>query len=119
MIIDNNQYRYVYDAKAKQYLCDIDTGRENHRYNLALEYLASLYILSKCKYFIGGRTSGTKMLWLMQDSWQDLYIWSLGRYGANNFIRKVFGVENDVSIGYKVLVILGFKIKLSKLKSSI
>ncbi len=118
MIIDNNQYRYVYDSKAKQYLCDIDVERENHCYNLALEYLASLYILSKCKYFIGGRTSGTKMLWIMQDSWQDLYIWSLGRYGANNFIKKIFSVSNDLTIGYKVLIILGFKIKISKLKSS-
>ena len=53
MLIENNQYKFSYDENDKRYLSEIQIKRENHNYNLAKEYLLSIYVLSKCRYFIG------------------------------------------------------------------
>ena len=115
MLIDNNQYRYTYDKNNKPYLAEIVTTRQNHNYQLAREYLSSLYILSKCKYFIGGRCAGTKIAWILSDGWDDVYIWDLGIYGKNKFLTNIFECinkkdENDIK--YKSLTILGMKFKI-------
>lgn len=95
ILIDNGQYRYNYKEKNMPLLADIKTNRPNHNYTLAKEYLSSLYILSKCKYFIGGRCAGTKIAWILSDGWEDVYIWDLGRYGHLRFnpFKYFFGVN--------------------------
>lgn len=111
ILLDNNQKRYSYN-KEKPFLLEIETERENNNYYLALEYLSSLYILSKCKYFIGGRNNGSRLAYIMQDSWQDFYIWQLGRYGKTikeylfSFVTQRIG-----KIDYKIYNILGLKFK--------
>lgn len=80
MILDNNQYRYSKNYNKKYFLSEINVDRANHNYNLAKEYLASLYILSKCKYLIGGQTSGTKISALLSNGYEYGYIWQLGKY---------------------------------------
>ncbi len=112
-LIDNNQYRYTYDAEKKNFIAKIKVDRPDHNYQLAKEYLASLYILSKCKYFVGGRCGGTKIAWIMQDNWQDVYIWKLGKYGSKNYRLKHFFFSKDVeykqNIPYVVYTIFGIK----------
>lgn len=119
MLLDNNQYRYSYKAEDEnKYLAMIDCNRSNHSYKLALEYLASLYILSRCKYFVGGRCGGTRVAYIMQNSWQDLYIWNLGMYGKNGFFSKIFSYwyEYNRFAPHIVVSILGIKIKLKNCK---
>ena len=111
ILLDNNQKRYSYD-KEKPFLLEIETERENNNYYLALEYLSSLYILSKCKYFIGGRNNGSRLAYIMQDSWQDFYIWQLGRYGKTIkeiiFSHVTKRVHNK---DYKIYNFFGLQIK--------
>ncbi len=45
-----------------------------------LNYLSSLYILSKCNAFIGGCTAGTIGAYMMSDQYEYEYFWNLGRY---------------------------------------
>lgn len=119
MLIDNNQYRYTYNKKEKKFLVDIKIDRPNHNYELAKEYLASLYILSKCKYFIGGRCSGTKTAWILSEGWDDVFIWDLGKYGKCKYnpIKYIFELTNKYDENmqkYKELTILGLKFKLRR-----
>lgn len=53
-----------------------------HRKNI--EYLTALLLLSKCQYFIGGRTSGTIVSLLLSDGFEKSYLWNLGRYGIDD-----------------------------------
>lgn len=53
-----------------------------HRKNM--EYLTALILLSKCQYFIGGRTSGTVVSLLFSDGFEETYIWNCGRYGVDD-----------------------------------
>ena len=116
-LIDNNQYRYSYSREEKPFLCDIKTERPNHNYQLALEYLSSLYILSKCKYFVGGRCAGSLIAWIMQNSWQDMYIWKLGYYGVN-LLDKLFSKTTEYKDGkdYVLYHILGMKFRTKFIK---
>lgn len=58
--------------------CQIDLHRKN------MEYLTALILLSKCQYFIGGRTSGTVVSLLLADDFDETYIWNCGRYGIDD-----------------------------------
>lgn len=60
--------------------CQIDLHRKN------MEYLTALVLLSKCRYFIGGRTSGTIVSLLLADHFDETYIWNCGRYGIDDFL---------------------------------
>lgn len=128
ILIDNGQYRY--ENTNDKYIIDIPVKRENHNYTLAMEYFLSIYILSKCKYFIGGRTSGTLAAYIMNNVWEYNYIWELGHYGVEEtaphyqasasgtgtrpkHLRKIFSVTNEYSnnIKHKVLNLCGAKLK--------
>ena len=92
-LLDNNQYRYKYtDKQADKFISSIKVDRPDHSYNLGREYLASLYILSKCDYFVGGRCAGTRDAFVMQDDWKDAYIWDLGLYDDKSFWQKNFEI---------------------------
>ena len=114
-LVDNNQYRYSYTDKEKPFLSDIKTERPNHNYQLALEYLSSLYILSKSKYFVGGRCAGSLIAWIIQNSWQDLYIWKIGYYGKN-LKERLFSktVQRKKGKDYLLYNFCGIKIKFKK-----
>lgn len=112
VLLENIQYKYKYNSIEKQLLSDISVNRADHNYNLAKEYLLSIYILSRCKYFIGGRTTGTKWAWIMADNWIYTHVWDLGLYGKT-FKEKLYSVtterKNDKS--YKIYQICGLKFK--------
>ena len=119
-LLDNNQFRFKYDDKRMPIISSIKVDRPNHNWQLAREYLSSLYILSKCKYFIGGRCAGTKVAWIMSDGWEDCYIWSLGRYGhlrIFDYSKNIFQITNkkDHIVGkYKELTLFGCKFTFRK-----
>ena len=112
MLIENVQYKYTYTGLKDDYLSNVKVDRKDHNYNLAKEYLLSVYILSKCRYFIGGRTTGTKWAWIMADKWDYCYIWKLGAYGKS-FMEQIFSISTEDSglKKYKVYQFLGIKLK--------
>ncbi len=122
MLIDNPQYKFS-DTSAKR-IYQINVERENHAYNLAKEYLLSIYILSKCKYFIGGITAGTLGAWFLSEGFKNqtyTYLWDLGVYKNTisyfKFLKKIFSVNDRIFNGnkYKILTILGIKFKIKKM----
>jgi len=80
-LITNKQDRFTKREMAKeQYLYQIKHDREKDKYLLGLEYLSSMYLLSKCNSFIGGRTRGATGVLLMTNGFDYQYIWNLGIY---------------------------------------
>lgn len=49
-----------------------------------IEYLKSIYLLSKCNGLVAGRTSGTVGAVLMSKGYEFQYVFSLGRYGVED-----------------------------------
>ncbi len=71
-----------YENTGKRYLADI-VREERSGYENGKDYLASVYILSKCKYFVAGRTSGSVAALLLSEGFEDVYLWNLGYYGID------------------------------------
>ncbi len=118
MLIDNNQYRISYKNKENKfkYLSQIPSKRKDHNYNMGLEYLTSLYILSKCKYFIGGRTAGSMAVYYMSEGYKYYYSFNLGIYGKGKDSLFSVVTENSYKYTSRIYTILGikFKFKLGK-----
>ena len=72
------QKRFGYLANAN-FISELNMDSQS-RFILNMQYLASLYILSKCNYLIGGRTSGSIGAYLMSDGFEYSYFWDLGLY---------------------------------------
>lgn len=68
-ILTNN--RSYYDDKMKEeglsQITEVHFDRENDDYYKGLEYLSSLYILSRCKAFVAGNCGGTGIAFLLND----------------------------------------------------
>jgi hypothetical protein len=80
-IFSNNKRRIKQnDFKEHDYISQILNSENQDNYRLGLEYLSSLYNLSKCKYFIGGKTAGTIGVYFMSSGFAYDYIWDLGFY---------------------------------------
>ena len=98
--------------------------RENHNYKLGKEYLLTIYILSKCKYIIGGRTAGIAGSWLLSNGFANqkyVYIWNLGLYNYytrpleySNIFEKIFSVKKCrfENKKYLFVTICGLKVKI-------
>lgn len=83
-----NQLLYIDQLRfgeiKKEYLCDCNY-EEDSRLKMNLDYFTSLYILSKCDFFIGGRTSGTIGAYLMSKrKFKYIFFWDLGYYPLKN-----------------------------------
>lgn len=80
-LLTNNQVLYdADDLKDVTYLSEIKAPRDNNNYLKGIEYLSSMYLLSKCACFIGGRTAGTIGVYFMSDGFEYDYTWDLGNY---------------------------------------
>jgi len=80
-LLTNKQDRFTkHEFKKNQYLYQIKHDKEESKYLRGLEYLSSMYLLSKCHSFIGGRTRGATGVLLMTEGFDYQYIWNLGIY---------------------------------------
>jgi hypothetical protein len=79
ILITNGQILYKLSDHI-QYLSEIDTAHRHDEYLKGMEYLSSLYILSQCNFFIGGRTSGSQGVYFMSNGFEYDYTWDLGYY---------------------------------------
>ena len=115
-LLDNEQYMYNQNEEEKhQLLGEIKTERVNHHYNLAKEYLFSLYLLSKLDFFIAGRCNGSAFVWLLSEGFKYMYIYKLGTYPPfnkqYNLFERFFSIKKDYEKKLNVITILGIKIK--------
>lgn len=63
--------------------------QDNSRIEMNLDYYSSLYILSQCDYFIGGRTSGTIGSYLMATKqFKYNFFWDLGTYPSQKSYKS-------------------------------
>lgn len=120
-LIKNFQYKY--HSQKNLPIADYShINRENHFYNLSKEYLASIYILSKCKYIIGGFCGGIFGAFYLSKGFENqkyVQLWNIGTYGVwsqlkyKNKIEKIFSVKNRYyeDNKFKVLTLLGYKLK--------
>ena len=126
VLIDNPSYMYS-DVESDIFLTQNKVDREDHFYKVCRDYLVSLYILSKCKYFIGGITTAIFALYPMTQAFKNqkyVYFWSLGRYKITkkieyrNIAERLFSTKNEYyeDTKRKVFTILGIRIKLKKRK---
>lgn len=71
-----------YTDTGNQYLAEI-VRKERKGYENGKEYLASIYILAKCRYLVAGRTSGSVAALLLTEGFEETYLWNLGYYGID------------------------------------
>lgn len=118
-LLENDQYKFS-DTR-DQYLYQVETQRKDHMFNLSKEYFASMYILAKCKAFIGGRTSGTVAVYLLSNKFKNMeyfYLWDKGFYKnrlsitLEDILKSIFSIENGDT--HKIFRLLGFKFKFKK-----
>lgn len=81
-VLTTQEIYYSSDLKDIINQTNIDQSIDIHHKNT--EYLTALILLSKCRYFIGGRTSGTVVSLLLSEGFEESYIWDLGRYGIDD-----------------------------------
>jgi len=74
-----NQKEWINYAGDKL-LSEFSNERKDDKYLKGLEYLTTLYILSKCPCIIGGRTSATPLIACMAENTEYVYFWDLGVY---------------------------------------
>lgn len=71
---------------ADNYLTQIFEEKGIDIYNNSLDYLAAIYVLSKCNALIAGRTSGSIAAYIMSEGYEYSYFYNLGRYKIHNFM---------------------------------
>lgn len=78
LFIDQKRLSNTKDA----FISDMDIKLED-KIKMNMDYMASMNILSRCDYLIGGRTSGTIAACLMNNKYKYKYLWDLGLYQPN------------------------------------
>lgn len=86
-ILTNSRYYYDEFYSIKERMGDlarisqVDNGRENGNYYKSLEYLSSIYLLSKCNAFVAGNCGGSRAaLYLNDNSYEYCYLFDCGTY---------------------------------------
>jgi hypothetical protein len=81
ILLSNGQTRFSgRELENVQFLANVKKKRERDKYFLALEYLSSVNILSKCSCFIGGQTTGTFGVYALTKGFEYDYVYNLGKY---------------------------------------
>lgn len=71
-------------GKIATYLYENQEFIDRDPYERGIEYLTSIYLLSRCNGLIAGRTTGTVGVCVMAENYEFKYIFSLGRYGLED-----------------------------------
>lgn len=76
-----DQHRYRASEKA---LAEEPVSGPNHHYHLALDYLAAIYILSKCDCVLSGWNNGLFLAYLLNENIPFVHLFDLGYWGDKN-----------------------------------
>lgn len=80
-ILTNKRY-YYNDDFTNKLLCEVSSDRKKDEYLRQLEYISSMYILSKCDMLIGGMCGGSTAAMIMRghEKYEFLYLFDHGNY---------------------------------------
>lgn len=90
-LIPNKQQ--MYNKNNGKFLSDINKEQNIDVYKINREYFLSLWMISKCDYFIGGNVSGTNAVIMMDNNFKEIFVFRLGAisekdvYDFNNKIK--------------------------------
>jgi len=89
-LISNNQRRFKQsDFINTDYISQMLNPKNSENYQLGLDYLSSIYNLSKCDCFLGGKTAGTIGVYLMSEGFTYDYVWDLGFYPLPSLYKTI------------------------------
>jgi hypothetical protein len=74
------------DNSKDNYLNKVYEERGIDIYVNTLEYLSTIYNLSRCDALIAGRTSGSVAAYLMSDGYEYSFFYNTGRYRLSNYM---------------------------------
>ncbi|SCY73198.1 hypothetical protein SAMN02910371_03633 [Butyrivibrio sp. INlla14] len=94
------------------YLSEQGNEKESDKKNY--DYLVNIYILSCCKCFVGGRTSGTVMAFVLSGGYKDSYLWNRGRYGDEKSMSLDIEIEQN-NMDYTEFKLKKYFLKLLKI----
>lgn len=84
IVVNFEENHVMKDYDGKSYIVDYYVDEEDVIINNNVMYIAKMLTLSKCKYFIGGITGGTRFMELYSEySGQKRYYFDLGVYGRD------------------------------------
>ncbi len=69
-----------YDNYKDGYLSKIKGRRKDYYYKKGIDYLMTMGVLSKCNALVGGRTSGTIAILIMDNNFSEVKLFDKGRY---------------------------------------
>ena len=75
-----NKQKLLQKMNGINYISELDKTHGLSQKEDVLNYLTSLYILSRCNAFIGGCTAGTLGAYMMSNMYEYEYFWNLGTY---------------------------------------
>ena len=75
-----NDQKLLDSTHGVNYISELDSKKGLSGKQDVLNYLTTLFILSKCSSFIGGCTSGTLGAYMMSEHFEYEYFWNLGLY---------------------------------------
>lgn len=74
-------YDKAMEKNGSKWITEVHFDRKNDEYLKGIEYLSSLYILSRCKALIGGNCTGTRIAIFLNDrTYEHLYVFDRGLY---------------------------------------
>jgi hypothetical protein len=89
-LISNDQRRFKQsDFENADYISQIINTEKEENYSLGLDYLSSIYNLSKCDFFIGGKTAGTVGVYLLSKGFVYDYVWDIGFYPLPSLYKTI------------------------------
>ncbi|MBQ9991379.1 MAG: hypothetical protein IJP31_10650 [Lachnospiraceae bacterium] len=74
--------------KVSGYLNHHKEFSERDAFERGIEYLTSIYLLSRCNGLVAGRTSGTVGACLLAEDYEFKHVFSLGRYGIEDIMLQ-------------------------------
>lgn len=84
-LIPNTQQ--MYDKNEGKFLSEINEECNIDIYKINREYFLSLWMVSQCDYFIGGKVSGTNAVILMNNNFKEIYVFKLGVVSKEDLLK--------------------------------
>lgn len=89
ILINKRKFFDNVDFRKVSGIADISFNRENDAYLRGLEYLSSIYLLSRCDALIAGQNTGSQMAYIINGGkYEYVYFYSIGKYGIDDKHEK-------------------------------
>lgn len=85
ILVNNRKFFDKIDFERVERIADVSFDRENDAYLRGLEYLSSIYLLSRCDALIAGQNTGSQMAYIINGGkYEHVYFYDIGKYGIDD-----------------------------------